>query len=75
MMHIITWLLFGYLIWTFNLVAQNPRPIVKEVTCDLKCPSLPNNYFVVKTREDVFCKDTSGKSVLFKTIEQAKVER
>lgn len=63
-----------YIGWMMTVIAKNPKPIVQEV-CEKQCPSLPNNYFVVKTREDVYCTDSQGKSVLFKTIEQAKVER
>ena len=62
-----------YMGWMMNVIAKNPKPIVQEV-CEKQCPSLPNNYFVVKTREDMYCTDSQGKSVLFKTIEQAKVD-
>lgn len=64
----------GYICWMMNVIARSPQPIVQEV-CEMKCPTLPNNYFIVKTREDVYCTNEQGKSVLFKTIEQAKVER
>jgi len=70
-------LALGYLIYTFHLIAENPQSkvVTKRVECEpVQCPVVPREYFIVKTKEEVMCQTESGRSVVYKSIEQSKVE-
>ena len=44
---------------------------IKIVKVKMQCPSLPSDYFVIRTKEEKMCIDYSGASKVYKEIESA----
>jgi hypothetical protein len=56
----------GGIVWF--VLGQQPPPI----SCD--CPELPENYFVVETKETETCIDSNRETIVTKVVRSANVE-